>query len=427
MRDRQRLYAAAFLRASATGLIGVLLGLYLARRGFSAGQIGLVIGSGLAGAALSTLMITFFADRLGRRRALLALAALAGTGGALLIFSDHAAAACATAFLGMVNGVGRDRGSQLALEQAMLPATATDEERTRAFAWYNVLQDVGHALGGLAAALPVALQGLLGISVLGSFQATLALYVVLVLATLPLYLGLSAAVEVHAGTKEGVRITPQSRRTVWRISGLFAIDSLAGGFLGTALLSYFFFERFGAGEVAIALLFFLARGANAISHLGAAWLARRIGLVNTMVFTHIPSSLMLVAVALAPEFWMAAILFLCRELLVEMDVPTRQSYVMAVVRPEERTWASGITGLVRMGGWAVAPFAAGFLMQGLALATPLFIGAGMKIAYDLLLWKSFRGLKPPEECSERAARSTTASSMDGKEVQDVHRGGLREN
>jgi sugar phosphate permease len=178
---------------------------------------------------------------------------------------------------------------------------------------------------------------------------------------------------------------------------LFLIDSLAGGFLGTALLSYFFFVRFGVDEAAIAVLFFAARLANGISHLGAAWLAARIGLVNTMVFTHIPSSIALIAVALVPEFWMAALLFMLRELLVEMDVPTRQSYVMAVVKPGERTFASGVTSLVRLGGWAVGPFAAGALMQGVALATPLIVGGLLKIGYDLMLYWSFRHLKPPEE------------------------------
>jgi hypothetical protein len=212
---------------------------------------------------------------------------------------------------------------------------------------------------------------------------------------------LSANVELArdaaAARPSGSPVSPASRRSVWQIAGLFAIDAVAGGFLGTALLSYFFFERFGVGAEVIAPLFFAARVANAVSHFGAAGLARRIGLVNTMVFTHIPSSVALVAVALVPEFWMAAALFLVRELLVEMDVPTRQSYVMAMVRPAERTWASGVTNLVRLGGWAVAPFAAGFLMQGVALATPLVVGAGMKIGYDFLLWRSFRAVKPPEE------------------------------
>jgi MFS family permease len=395
--DRCRLYAAAFLRAVATGLIGVLLGLYLARRGFDAGGIGLVIGSGLTGAAASAAWAMYFADRFGRRRALLLLSVFAVLGGLLLALTGDVAGACAAAFLGMVNGMGRDRGALLVVEQAILPATAAAADRTRVFAWYNVLQDTGHACGGLLAATPALLTGAGGIGDFAAYQVTLGIYVLLALGAGLLYFGLSAAVETRYDATAGAAVSPESHRVVLRISGLFAVDSVAGGFLGTALLSYFFFERFGAGATAIAVLFFFARAANAVSHLGAAWLAQRIGLINTMVFTHIPSSLALVAVALVPEFWMAAALFLVRELLVEMDVPTRQSYVMAVVQPQERTWASGVTTLVRMGGWAVAPFAAGFLMQGLALATPLLIGAGMKIGYDLLLWKSFRELKPPEE------------------------------
>jgi len=396
--DRRRLYVAAFLRAAATGLIGVLLGLYLARRSFSAGEIGLVIGFGLSGAAGSALVATFFADRFGRRATLLVLAGLATAGGVLLMFSGSVAAVCAVAFLGMVNGMGRDRGAQLVIEQAILPSTIEAAARTRAFAWYNVLQDAGHALGGLLAATPALLVGAFGVGDIAGYQASLALYALFLAVTIGLYSGLSPAVESASRESAATAvISAVSRRVVWRISGLFAIDSVAGGFLGTALLSYFFFARFGTGETTIALLFFAARIANALSHLGAAWLARRIGLINTMVFTHIPSSLALVAVALVPQFWMAALLFLVRELLVEMDVPTRQSYVMAVVRPAERTWASGITSLVRMGGWAVAPFAAGFLMQGLALATPIMIGAGLKIAYDLLLFRAFRNVPPPEE------------------------------
>jgi MFS family permease len=396
--DRRLLLANAFLRALATGLIGVLLGLYLAHRGFAASEIGLVIGAGLSGAVSSALFVTFLGDHFGRRRALVLLALFAASGGAALICTGHVLAACAVAFLGMVNGMGRDRGAQLILEQAILPATTSADQRTRAFAWYNVLQDVGHALGSLAAALPAVLVQVFSIGELAGYQITLGLYALLMAITALLALRLSPAVELMRDAATPRRpVSTSSRRIVWNISGLFAIDAIAGGFLGTALLSYFFFERFGASEAAIALLFFAARAANAVSHFGAAWLAQRIGLVNTMVFTHIPSSLALIAVALVPEFWMAAALFLMRELLVEMDVPTRQSYVMAVVRPEERTWASGMTSLVRLGGWAVAPFAAGFLMQGVALATPLLIGAGMKIGYDLLLWRSFRGVTPSEE------------------------------
>src|SRR4029077_21266088 len=170
-----------------------------------------------------------------------------------------------------------------------------------------------------------------------------------------------------------------------------------GGFLAASLITYFFITRFNPGGMVVAGVFFGARLLNAASHLGAAWLAKRIGLVNTMVFTHIPSSLLLVTVAFAPSFPIAAILFLLREGLVEMDVPTRQSYVMAVVKPEERTFASGVTSLVRMGMWAIAPGFAGLLMQGNSMAVPLWIGACMKITYDVLLYAAFRRQHAPEE------------------------------
>jgi MFS family permease len=231
---------------------------------------------------------------------------------------------------------------------------------------------------------------------LDSTRLPLVIFAGLMLLTIPLYLRLSS--ELAAAPKVArPPVTPATRRIVTRISALFALDSLGGGFLTTALLSYFFFERFGAGEALIGVLFFGARIANALSHLAAAWLAGRIGLVNTMVFTHIPSSLLLVAIAFAPGFGVAAVLFLLREALVEMDVPTRQSYVMAMVRPEERVWASGVTALVRTGAWAVAPALAGVLMERVAFATPLFLGAGLKITYDLMLYAAFRKLRAPEE------------------------------
>jgi hypothetical protein len=210
------------------------------------------------------------------------------------------------------------------------------------------------------------------------------------------YWRLSAQIEIPQ-SNVAVPLTPDSRRILWKICALFALDSLGGGFLTTALLSYFFHERFGVGVETIAVLFFIARIANAVSHFGAAWLAKRIGLVNTMVFTHIPSSVLLLTVAIAPNFTVAALLFLLREGLVEMDVPTRQSYVMAVVAPHERTTASGVTHLVRLSAWAVAPILAGVLMATTSLLLPLLIGAGLKILYDVLLWRAFRAVRPPEE------------------------------
>lgn len=395
MSDRRLIYTAAFLRALATGMAGVLLGLTLARLGFSAAAIGAVLSAGLMGATLALLIVTWAGDRIGRRRCLLwlSLAGAAGGIGAALVSGPLAMAAAA--FVGTLNGMGRDRGAALVLEQAILPATTDDAGRTNAFARYNLLTDIGHAFGALLAAAPTILVAA-GVAEAEAYRAMFLLYALLLAAGAPLALRLSSAAETGAG---GLRrpVSPVSRKIVWRISGLFAIDSIAGGFLGSALLSYFFFERFAVSAALIGGLFFAARVLNALSHLGAAWLAARIGLVNTMVFTHIPSSVLLASVAFAPNFWVAAVLFLLREGLVEMDVPTRQSYVMAVVRPEERTYASGVTHLVRLGGWAVAPTFAGWLMQAASLAAPLFIGAGMKIAYDLLLWRAFRKLKPPEE------------------------------
>jgi MFS family permease len=396
MSDRLLIYATAFVRATVTGFVGVALGLYLARIGHSAATTGAVVSAGLAGAALAAILATLFADRIGRRR-FLALTTLVGAVGtvAFVGLADPWALVLAS-FAAMLNGMGRDRGAALILEQAALPATTDDAGRTRIFAWYTMLQDIGHGLGALLAGLPTVFVEA-GPSA-GAIELRIAFLVCagITLATAPAYLRMGAAVEDGA-SRARQRLSPRSRRILVRISALFSVDSLAGGFLTTTLLSYFFFERFGASGLAIGGLFFAARLLNALSHLGAAWLAARIGLVNTMVFTHIPSSILLVTVAFAASFPVAAVLFLLREGLVEMDVPTRQSYVLAVVRPEERTKASGITNLVRLAAWAVAPVLAGTLMKPESLYLPLVIGAAMKIVYDLLLWKAFRSVRPPEE------------------------------
>jgi predicted MFS family arabinose efflux permease len=393
--DRTWLYVAVLTRSIATGMIGVLLGLYLALLELSPSTIGIAIGAGLAGATLATGIVTFGADRFGHRRALIAITVLTVCGACLLASTASPFAVGFATFVGMVNGMGRDRGAALVIEQAALPATTSDANRTLTFARYNVLQDVGHAAGSLLAALP-ALVSRFGMNTVEAHRASIWVYALLCAVPLIAYANLSSAIE-SGHTPGRAPVSPESRTMLTKISGLFAIDSVAGGFLTTALLAYFFYERFGVDAGQIGVLFFIARIANAGSHLAAAWLARRIGLVNTMVFTHIPSSVLLLTVPFMPNFETAAILFLLRESLVEMDVPTRQSYVMAVVRPEERTFASGVTHLVRLGGWALAPAFAGLLMSGQSLAMPIFVGAGMKISYDLALWWSFKRLKPPEE------------------------------
>jgi len=322
--DRFILYASAFLRSLATGAVGVLLGIYLSQVGLEPKAIGLVIAAGLFGAACATLVVTLGGHRFERQKLLVALALFAGGGGLLVALASAPALLAAFAFLGMVNGMGRDRGASLVLEQAILPATAPDSQRTGAFAWYNVLQDAGHALGGLLAVAPGLLHRHAGLAEDESLRITLGACALLALLPVFLYLRLSEGSEAPQSPARP-RLSPESRRILWKISSLFGLDSLAGGFLTTALLSLFFSQRFGVGGMTLGLLFFFARVANALSHLAAAWLARRIGLVNTMVFTHIPSSLFLATAVMAPSFPVAAILFLLRVGPVEMDVPTRQS------------------------------------------------------------------------------------------------------
>lgn len=399
MSDRGWLYFAVFVRSLATGMIGVLLGIYLSELQLGADAIGVVVGVGLGGAAAATLLVTLYADRVGHRTSLLLITFASALGAVLLAVSAHPIALGFAALIGMVNGMGRDRGAALVVEQAALPATASDRDRTMVFAKYNVLQDAGHALGALLATAPAVLEQT-GVASLSAFRTSVGLYAVLSFLPVLAYWRLSSTVEApHVSRTQ--RVSPETRSILWKISSLFGLDSLAGGFLTTALLSFFFHERFGVGVESIGLLFFAARIANAASHIAAAWLAQRMGLVNTMVFTHIPSSLLLATVPFMPSFPVAAALFLLREGLVEMDVPTRQSYVMAVVRPEERAFASGVTHLVRLAGWAIAPAIAGHLMSDDNLALPLLVGAAMKIAYDLMLWRSFRRLRPPEELEPR--------------------------
>src|SRR2546428_6445868 len=324
MTDRSLLYAAAFVRALATGMIGVLMGVYLARLEFTPAGIGSIVGAGLLGCAGAALLVTCCADRAGRRRSLIGLSLLSAAGGLAFGLTSHPIAAGAAAFLGMVNGMGRDRGASLILDQAILPGTVDGAHRTQAFAWYNVLQDIGHALGGLLAGTPALLRRL-GAAEVESFRLSVGLYALLQLASAVLYLALSRRVEPEEGLPPAL-VSPETRRVLWRIASLFALDSLAGGVLTTALLSFFFYERFGVSEGVLGPLFFGARVLNALSHLVAAWLSRRIGLGNTMVFTHVPSRLLLITVAYAPSFAVAAVPFLLREGLGGMDLPTPPSY-----------------------------------------------------------------------------------------------------
>lgn len=396
--DQTRLFAAAFLRSVVVGITGVILALYLHSIGWDIRRIGLMVGVGLAGSAVATLLTSLLAHRFGNRRTLLLLGVLYVFGAAALALTRQTEFLFLAAFFGMINGLGRDRGPAYALEQALLPETTAPERRTFLIAWYSLSLDVALAGGSLLAGLPYLLRERWGWEAISAYRGVWLFCVVLLLISTALYAGLAPHLEpASANTGRRAQISPESRRRVYRLAALTGMDSLGGGFLTAALVSYWFFDRFGVGVEWLGPIFAAARVLNAASHLVAAWLARRIGLVNTMVFTHIPSSIFLMTVPFAPTLSWAIVLFLAREGLVEMDVPTRQSYILAVVEPEERAFASGITTLTRNIAYASAPAIAGALMRFLSAASPLFIGGGIKIAYDVLLYASFRRLKPPEE------------------------------
>jgi MFS family permease len=431
-RDAALIAAAAFVRSTTIGVTGVTLAIHLAALGLTAAAVGVLIGAGLAGAATATLAQSVCADRIGRRRTLIALAILTSLGFVAIALTRTSSlmTLAPIAFFGMLNGMGRDRGAAAALDQAILPGTTSEGRRTWMLAWYNVSLDAGHALGALGGAVPGVLSHLLGMSALDAHRVTFLVCAVAIAASIVCYALLTDSVElkhrteVLCHTRPGQAETPveqnfssvhhaqphepaqphaqRAHALITRLTLLFGLDSLGGGFLNTSLVAYWFFERFAMSEGRVALLFFAARVLNAASHVAAAWLAKRIGLVNTMVATHLPSSLFVMLVPVAPSAAVASALFLVREALVEMDVPTRQSYLMAIVRPEERTLASGVTSVTRNLGWAAGPSLAGVLMQHVAMSAPLYVGSALKIAYDLILYRSFRNIRPPEE--QRAKR-----------------------
>jgi MFS family permease len=398
--DIALLCLTGFLRSFATGLIGVILGLYLFRSGHGSTEIGVVTAAGLGGAAAATALITWRGDQFGRRRTLAFLSLLWVIGGFGLALVSNFAALLFLVFIGMVNAMGTDRSAAYVLEQAALPNLVSDGNRTWTFSWYHLVLDAGGALGALSAAIPIALNHWRGISILTAYQALLLGYTGLGLISACAYLFASRRIEAPAEPEARPKISSIGKKRVYGLASLFAIDSFGGGFLTDAIVAYWFFRRFGVSEAQLGVLFFVIHLLNAVSHLAAAWLAKRIGLLRTMVFTHLPSSLFLIAVPFAPNFAVAAALLLAREGLVEMDVPTRQSYVAAIVQPHERAFAAGLTNLSRNVFWAIASGLSGAFMQSLTFSAPLIAGGGLKVGYDVLLYRKFRHIKPPEELSE---------------------------
>jgi MFS family permease len=395
------LYGAAAARAAATGVVGVLLGLYLAERGYGPARIGIIVGIGLAGSALGTAAVTAYGDRVGRRGALLLLGALGASGLLGMALANGLLALGVAAFVGMVNGVGRDRSPAQVLEQSVLADAVPAAGRTGAFTRYTFIQDVCAALGSLAIGAPALLFAHWGVSLALGYRAMFLLAAAVAAVPIALYARLPHALRSPgAGLPQQTRHAPirrESARRVHALAALFALDSLGGGFLASAVLAYWFFRRFGLGGETLGPVFFAARALNALSYPCAGWLARRIGLIHTMVFTHLPSSAIMALLPLFSSPLLVIGLFLLREGLVQMDVPARQSYVAAVTAPSERAYALGLTGLVRNIGWMVGPPLAGTTMASFGLGAPLVLGAASKMVYDLALYRAFRHVPASEE------------------------------
>jgi MFS family permease len=394
------LFLTRFVRLFAYGFLSLVLVLYLAENGLSEGQIGLLLTLTLIGDTVISLWITSRADRVGRRRMLIVGASLMLLAGVLFALTRNFALLLAAATIGVISPSGNEVGPFLAIEQAALSQTIRPAERTRVFAWYNLAGSWATALGVLAGGgLAQALQDS-GASPLISYRAVVVGYAVFGVLLVLKCLRLSAAIETQplaegAGSRTfGLH---RSRRTVFQLSALFSLDAFAGGFVIQSLVAYWFYTRFGVEPGVLGAIFFGANVLSGFSSLVAAWIAARIGLINTMVFTHLPSNVLLILVPLMPTLTWAILLLLIRFSISQMDVPTRQSYTMAVVSPDERSAAAGVTNVARTVGASLAPVFTGFLIGNPALAgLPFIIAGGLKIVYDLTLYRMFHAYSSKE-------------------------------
>jgi MFS family permease len=346
------------------GLLSVVLVLYLVALGVDGVMVGLILTLTLLGDAAISLWLTTHADRLGRRRILTAGAGLMLLAGIVFAIAHDPWILLLAATIGVISPSGNEVGPFLAVEQASLSQTLPDRDRTRVFGWYNLAGSLATASGALAAGfIAQGLQGG-GASEVDSYRAIVIVYAFIGIVLAALFWRLSPAVEVPVAERTSVATRlglHRSRGIVLRLAALFSLDAFAGGFVMQSLIAYWFQQRFGADPAALGAIFFGANILAGFSALAAARLAARIGLINTMVFTHLPSNVLLILVPLMPTLPLAVGVLLARFAISQMDVPTRQSYTIAVVEPDERSAAAGVTGIARSLGAAVSP----------SLATPL--------------------------------------------------------
>ncbi|OLE40637.1 MAG: MFS transporter [Thaumarchaeota archaeon 13_1_20CM_2_38_5] len=399
--DGKLLLWARTVRTFSYGFLSVILAIYLKLIGFNEILIGVVLTATLVNSVIFNLLSSAYADRIGRKKILTLYAVLMVISAVIFFFTNNYVALIIAALIGTINVTGSEVGAFLSLEQAILPQTVNSiKKRNSIFALYNMVGTFAMSGGVLVSGLPSFLEQHYGLDQISAIKTLFVFYAILALVVMAIYLTLSKGVEIQPKNGQSIpqnKISPQTRGIITKLSSLFAVDSFGGGFVIQSIVAFLFYSRFGADLTTLSYIFSAAGVLTAVSFLLATKIASKIGLVNTMVFTHIPSNILLILLAFAPNFSVGILLYLARMSLSQMDVPTRQSYIVAIVNENERVAAAGITNTSRNVAQAVSPSLAGVVIQILSLSAPFVVGGILKIAYDIGIFASFRKIKPPEE------------------------------
>lgn len=407
-RDAGLIIAARGLRTFSQSYVAILIFFYLKELGFGIVHVGLFLSVGVAGVAFFAFFVGLVSGKIGRRRLMVTFTLVSAASAVALIFAGHFWALLILAFIGSLATGGGGGGESAAqpLEMASLPDTAPGRRRTELFAIYSIVARTGTALGALAAGLPALYQQSFGLSAISSFQVMFLGFASLQLVGALLYSLLSPGVEGPSTQQQWSNpFKLPSRRIIFTLTGLFSVDTFTTSMVHQSLIAAWFNARFGLEPWELGQVFFLSHVLTAVSMWVAAKLANRIGLLNTMVFTHIPSSLFFIVAIFAPTAWLAIIFWQCRAFMSQMDVPTKDSYTMAVVGPEERVAMASLHMVSRSATGAFGPSVTTAMWGAFAASVPLVASAILKIGYDLSLYAMFRNVKPPEEVRREQLRS----------------------
>jgi MFS family permease len=394
-RNGKILLAVRLIQAFATSYVSIFFAIYLSTLGLTISQIGLVLTGGLLSSTVFNLGAGSLETRLGRRRLLIFFGLINVVAGMLFALSTSTALLISVAIVASMGYAGGFGAPQM-LERVIMAQSCEDRRRTEIYAIRSTIGSLSTAAGSLFTGLLVVLTAW-GLSENSAYQMMFGVYAGLNIVTVLLYILLDSEAEIKLEQAQQVSLCPETKRYLVLLSVLFCMDTLGGAFITQSLVAYWFFERFGLAMDRIGLIFSVSSLLSAISYMAAARISRRIGLINTMVYSHLPSSITLAAIPYMPNLWTSLSLYLGRSLLSNMDVPTRDSYTMAIVKPEERARFQSLLNIPRSIVMAIGPSLAGYMMQFIGLGTPFLFGGIIKSVYDIALWYTFKDIKPPEE------------------------------